>query len=168
NTSSPRNVYLCKDGKYVAMSGSMQSMAMRIFEVIGRADMKDDPRFRLNADRIKHRELVDEAVGSWFRTKTRDEALAIMRENAVTVGPVYNIDEAFEDPHFIEREIIVDVEDEELGTVPMHNISPRLSATPGIWKRPAPGLGQHTDEVLGELGYDADAIARMRADKAVG
>jgi crotonobetainyl-CoA:carnitine CoA-transferase CaiB-like acyl-CoA transferase len=167
-TSSPRNVYECSVGKYVAMSGSMQVMAMRIFDVIGRPDMKDDPRFRLNADRIAHRDQVDEAVGSWFRTKTRDEALAIMRENAVTVGPVYNIDEAFEDPHFIEREIIVDVDDPELGSVLMHNISPKLSETPGAFRIPAPALGQHTDEILGQIGYDAERLAQMRADKAIG
>jgi crotonobetainyl-CoA:carnitine CoA-transferase CaiB-like acyl-CoA transferase len=167
-TSSPRNVYQCSDGKYVAMSGSMQAMAMRIFDVIGRPDMKDDPRFRLNEDRIAHRDQVDEAIGSWFRTKTRDEALAIMRDNAVTVGPVYDIDEAFEDPHFIEREIIVDVDDPDFGSVLMHNISPKLSETPGAFRIPAPALGQHTDEILEQVGYDAEQIAQMRADKAIG
>lgn len=168
NTSSPRNVYQCSDGKYVAMSGSMQSMAMRIFDVIGRPDMKDDPRFHLNADRIAHRDQVDAAVGDWFKTKTRDEALAIMRDNAVTVGPVYDIDEAMVDPHFVEREILVEVDDDELGSVPMHNISPRLSETPGVWKRPAPALGEHTDEVLSAVGYSQDDIDRMRATKMIG
>ena len=168
NTSSPRNVYQCSDGKYVALSGSMQPMAMRLFDAIGRADMKDDPKFHLNADRIRHRDEVDAAVGAWFKTKTRDEALAVMRENAVTVGPVYNIDEAFEDPHFIEREIIVDADDADLGTIPKHNISPRLSETPGAFKIPAPTLGQHTDEVLAEVGYDADTIAQMRSAKTIG
>ncbi len=168
NTSSPRNVYRCSDGKYVALSGSMQPMAMRLFDAIGCPDMKDDPKFHLNADRIKHRDEVDEAVGAWFKTKTRDEALAIMRENAVTVGPVYNIDEAFEDPHFIEREIIVDADDSELGTVPMHNISPRLSETPGVFRIPAPDLGQHTDEILAEVGYDPETIAQMRTNNAIG
>ena len=91
-----------------------------------------------------------------------------MRENAVTVGPVYNIDEAYDDPHFIEREIIVDVDDKELGTVPMHNISPRLSETPGVWRIPAPGLGEHTDEVLAAIGYSGEEIAQMRADKVIG
>ncbi len=164
NTSAPRNVYKCADGKYVAMSGSMQSMAMRIFDVIGRSDMKDDPRFHLNAERIKHRDLVDEAVGGWFATKTRDEALAIMRENAVTVGPVYNTDEIVQDPHFIEREIIVETDDAELGTVPMHNITPRLSETPGMFRRPAPTLGQHTDDILTAVGYSEAEIATLRAD----
>jgi crotonobetainyl-CoA:carnitine CoA-transferase CaiB-like acyl-CoA transferase len=164
NTSSPRNVYKCADGKYVAMSGSMQAMAMRIFDVIGRADMKDDPRFHLNADRIKHRDLVDQAVGGWFATKTRDEALVIMRENAVTVGPVYNTDEIVEDPHFIEREIIVETDDADLGTVPMHNITPRLSETPGTFRRPAPTLGQHTDDVLAAVGYSSEEIETLRAD----
>lgn len=168
NTASPRNVYKCKDGKYVAMSGSMQSMAMRIFDTIGRSDMKDDPRFAINTERVKNRDLVDEIVGGWFAEKTRKEALAIMTENAATVGPVYSIDEAIEDPHFIEREVLVDIEDDELGTVPVHNITPRLSATPGVWRRPAPDLGEHTDAVLQAAGYDVAAIAGLRESGAVG
>ena len=168
NTSSPRNVYQCSDGRYVALSGSMQAMAMRLFDAIGRSDMKDDPRFRLNADRIKNRDLVDQAVGAWFMTKTRDEALGVMAAASVTVGPVYNIDEAVEDRHFIEREVLVEADDDELGSVAMHNITPRLSATPGVFRMPAPELGQHTDEVLGAVGYDAAAIAELRRDEVIG
>ena len=166
NTSSPRNVYRCADGHYVALSGSTQAMAKRVFETIGRADMIKDPRFASNSDRVKHRALVDEADGGWFATRTRDEALKLMREASVTVGPVYTIADAMGDPHFRGRSIIVDVEDRELGTVPMHNIVPRLSATPGGWRRPAPGLGEHTDAVLTEAGLDRDAIARLRASGA--
>ena len=62
------------------------------------------------------------------------------------------------DAHFREREIIVDVEDDEMGTIPMHNIVPRLSATPGVWRRPAPKLGEHTAEILAEAGIAAEAI----------
>ena len=158
NTSSPRNVYRCADGKYVALSGSIQNVAKRIFEVIGRPEMIEDPRFCVNTQRVKHRELVDEAVGGWFATKTRDEALAAMRESGATVGPVYAIDSIVTDAHFREREIIVDVEDDEMGTIPMHNIVPRLSATPGVWRRPAPKLGEHTAEILAEAGIAAEAI----------
>jgi crotonobetainyl-CoA:carnitine CoA-transferase CaiB-like acyl-CoA transferase len=166
NTSSPRNVYRCADGHYVALSGSTQAMAKRLFETIGRVDMIKDPRFATNSDRVKHRPLVDEAVGAWFATRTRDEALRLMRDASVTVGPVYTIADAMNDPHFRGRGIIVDVEDRELGTVPMHNVVPRLSETPGGWQKPAPELGEHTDAILTEAGFDRDAIAQLRASGA--
>jgi crotonobetainyl-CoA:carnitine CoA-transferase CaiB-like acyl-CoA transferase len=166
NTSSPRNVYRCADGKYVAVSASIQSMAERLFQSIGRADMIADARFRTNSDRVKHRPLVDEAVGAWFATKTREEALAAMRAAEVTVGPVYDIADAMADEHFRERGIIVEAEDSELGAVAMHNVMPRLSATPGVWRRPAPALGEHTDAILTEAGLDPDTIARLRKEGA--
>jgi crotonobetainyl-CoA:carnitine CoA-transferase CaiB-like acyl-CoA transferase len=168
NTSAPRNVYRCADGEYVALSGSTGAMARRVFEVIGRADMIEDERFRTNAARVEHRALVDEAVGAWFAEKTRDEALAAMRAAQVTVGPVYTIADIVADAHFREREIIVEADDAELGSVPMHNIVPRLSRTPGAWRRPAPRLGEHTDAVLAEAGLDADAIARLRREGGAG
>jgi crotonobetainyl-CoA:carnitine CoA-transferase CaiB-like acyl-CoA transferase len=164
NITAPRNIYRCADGKYVALSGSTQAMARRLFEMIGRPEMIEDPRFRTNTERVRNRPLVDEAVGAWFATKTRDEALTHMRGAGVTVGPVYNIDDAVEDPHFCEREIIIDVEDPDLGALPMHNIIPRLSGTPGVWRYPAPKLGQHTDEILRQAGLDQDAIAQLRRD----
>ena len=167
NTSAPRNVYRCRDGKFVALSGSTQTMAKRIFEVIGAPEMVDDPRFRTNADRIRHRPLVDETIGNWFATKSRDEALAEMRAADVTVGPVYNIDDAVTDPHFLERQIIVDVEDRDLGAMPMHNIVPRLSQTPGVWRHAAPAIGENTDEILQGAGYDAAEIAQLREEGAI-
>jgi crotonobetainyl-CoA:carnitine CoA-transferase CaiB-like acyl-CoA transferase len=135
--------------------------------VIGRPDMIEDERFRTNSARVENRALVDEAVGAWFAGKPRDEALALMRAAHVTVGPVYTIAEALADPHFREREIIVDADDAELGRVPMHNIVPRMSRTPGVLRRPAPLLGEHTDAVLAEAGFDADAIARLRKEGGV-
>src|SRR4029077_12734736 len=149
-------------------SASMQSMARRVFAVIGRPEMIEDERFRTNRPRVKpdNRAVIDEGVGGWFAQRTREEALRIMRENEVTVGPVYNIDDAVEDEHFRKREIIVEAQDEDLGAIPMHNIVPRLSATPGVWRRPAPTLGEHTDEILKEAGYDAAGIAALRKCKA--
>jgi crotonobetainyl-CoA:carnitine CoA-transferase CaiB-like acyl-CoA transferase len=159
NTSAPRNVYRCADGDYVALSGSTGTMARRVFEVIGRPDMIADERFATNSARVENRALVDEAVGAWFAGKCRDEAVRLMRSAQVTVGPVYTIADASADAHFREREIIVDVDDPELGGLPMHNIVPRLSRTPGVLRRPAPRLGEHT-----EAGLDADAIAKLRQE----
>ncbi|WP_457581052.1 CaiB/BaiF CoA transferase family protein [Ensifer canadensis] len=163
NTACPRNVYRCADGKYVALSGSTPAVARRIFEIIGRADMNDDPRFRSNSERLKHRDLVDEAIGAWFAVRSHDEALAIMRDSGATVGPIYNIADATEDAHFAEREVIVSLDDAEHGALPMHNIVPRLSETPGRFRRPAPELGEHTAEVLAEAGVNATSAAAIVA-----
>lgn len=152
NTVSPRNVYRCADGKFAALSGSTQTVALRIFDVIGRPEMKTDPRFSTNAERLKHRNEVDTAVAQWFLTRSRDEALAGMRAAGATVGPVYDIADIATDRHFAEREIIVEVEDAANSSLPQHNVFPRLSATPGGFRRPAPGVGEHSAEILAEIG----------------
>jgi crotonobetainyl-CoA:carnitine CoA-transferase CaiB-like acyl-CoA transferase len=162
NTASPRNVYATKDGRWLAMSGSMQSMAERIFRVIGRADMNDDPKFKTNADRVANRLEVDEIVGGWIGARTLDECMEVFDRESVTVAPVYDIGQIMEDPHFREREIIVDLPDDDMGTVPMHNIVPRLSGTPGGFTRPAPSLGQHNAEILARIGIDTDELLELR------
>ena len=166
NTSAPRNVYRCADGNYVAMSGSTETMARRIFEAIGRAEMVTDERFRTNSARVAHRDLVDEAVGGWFAGKTPRRGACAHARRRRHGRAIYDIADAVVDRHFRERPVIVEVEDAELGSLPMHDIVPRLSATPGAWRRPAPALGEHTEAVLAEAGLDADAIARLRAEGA--
>lgn len=155
NTASPRNVYRCADGGYVALSGSTQAVARRIFEIIGRPEMIVDPRFASNSERVRHRDLVDAAISEWFATRARDAALAEMRAAGATVGPVFNIADALGDAHFRDREIVVSLDDREHGDMPMHNIVPRLSGTPGTFRLPAPDLDAHGAEILAELGFDA-------------
>jgi len=161
NTASPRNVYKCRDGHYVALSGSTPAVARRIFEIIGKPEMIEDPRFATNSDRVKHRDLVDAAIGAWFAERDHDEALKTMRDAGATVGPIYNIADASADPHFQDREIIVAADDETHGNLPMHDIVPRLSATPGTWRRPAPGIGEHNAEILAEAGLPEEEIAQV-------
>jgi crotonobetainyl-CoA:carnitine CoA-transferase CaiB-like acyl-CoA transferase len=161
-TASPRNVYRTRDGKWLAMSGSMQSMAERIFRVIGRADMIEDPRYRSNEDRVAHRREVDAVVGGWIAERTLDEAMAIFERERVTVAPVYDIEQICADSHFREREIVIDVEDAELGSIKHHNVGPRLSGTPGGLRRAAPSLGEHNAEVLGAVGIDAKRLDELR------
>lgn len=163
STASPRNVYKTSDGKWLAMSGSMQSMAERIFSVIGRDDMNTDPRYRTNEDRIAHNSEVDAIVGGWIGERTLDEAMSVFERENVTVAPVYDIEQISNDPHFEEREILVDLPDKELGKVAHHNIFPLMSATPGGFRYPAPELGEHNEQLLSELGLDAAEIADLDA-----
>lgn len=162
-TASPRNVYLCRDGKYLALSGSIQTIAERIFTVIGREDMIDDPRFNSNSARLENRGLVDAAIGGWFIKHDSPKALQAMRDAGATVGPVYSIADISTDAHFLEREVFLDVDDPELGPTPMHNIVPRLSETPGVFRHPAPQLGADTKEILAEAGLSPDEITAAMA-----
>jgi len=161
NTSSPRNVYATRDGKWVALSGSIQSMAARVFRVIGREDMIDDPRFRTNPDRVKHRERVDEILGGWIKARDQAEVLEIFGRDEVTASGIYDIRDIIADEHFQGREVLVDLPDEDVGSAPMHNIIPRLSSTPGKFRLPAPALGEHNAALLGEMGIDADGLADL-------
>jgi crotonobetainyl-CoA:carnitine CoA-transferase CaiB-like acyl-CoA transferase len=89
-----------------------------------------------------------------------------MRDSGATVGPIYSIADAAVDAHFTEREVIVSLDDEDHGVLPMHNIVPRMSATPGGFRRPAPALGEHTTQVLEEAGVSPQAVARIVAGAA--
>jgi crotonobetainyl-CoA:carnitine CoA-transferase CaiB-like acyl-CoA transferase len=168
NTTSPRNVYQTRDGKWIAISGSVQAMAERLFRLVGREDMIRDPRFKDNSSRVEHRDEVDAVVGGWIATQTRDEALKAFADAEVTAAPVYDIDELMDDPHVVERGIFEALPDAELGWVQMHAPVPRLSATPAGYRRPAPRLGEHTREVLRELAFDAATIASLLAAQVVG
>ncbi len=149
--TAPRNVYECSDGKFVAMSGSMQSMAMRIFDTIDRPDLKTDPKFATNDARVLNRDELDEIISNFIQRRTQADCLTLFETAGVTVGPVCSVADLLDHPYVLGREAIVEMEDAQLGTLPMHNVIPRLSETPGDLSRPAPALGEHTAEILAEL-----------------
>jgi crotonobetainyl-CoA:carnitine CoA-transferase CaiB-like acyl-CoA transferase len=161
NTASPRNVYVTRDEGYVAISASMEVMAHRLLRAIGRGDMLEDPRYATNAARVAHRDEVDAIVGGWIAERTLKECLAFFEKEHITAAPIYDAAQIEDDPHFQARGVVVEVEDEELGSVPMHNVTPRLSATPGGFRIPAPSVGQHNAELLKQVGFDDDAIEAM-------
>jgi len=163
NTASPRNVYVTSDGGYVAISASMEVMAHRLLKAIGAGHMLEDPRYATNAARVARRDEVDAVVGGWIAERTLKENLAFFEKEHITAAPIYDASQIAEDRHFREREIVVEVEDEDLGSIPMHNIIPRLSATPGGFRNPAPSVGQNNAELLKNAGFDEAAIDDMTA-----
>jgi len=166
-TTSPRNVFRTKDGRYIGISASIQAMAERLLRAVGQADMITDPRFRTNTDRVRHAEECEAPIAEFIAARTLDENMQAFAVAEVTAAPVYDIDQFLADPHVVEREIVVDVPDEETGRLVMHNIIPRLSDTPGRLRMPAPNLGEHTAQILGQLGVDTAALDRLASDGVI-
>ena len=166
--AAPRNAYRCKDGRYVGLSASTQKMAERVFRSIGRADLVDNPRYRTNADRVRHAEELDAIIGAFIAERTQAENVAFFERAEVTIGPIYDISQIVEDPHVRARELIADYPDPEMGAFPMHHVVPRLVGTPGAIRSPAPRLGEHNRPLLAEIGVDEAAYARLRASGAFG
>lgn len=165
--SAPRNVYRCADGKYVAVSGSTQGMAERLLRAIGRPELNDDPRFRTNSSRVKNAEELDAIIGGFIGQHTQVENVAFFEKAEVTVGPIYDVTQILEDPHFVQREIIADYPDSEMTALPMHHVVPRLAGTPGSIRSRAPALGEHNRPLLAEIGVEGLAYERLVADGVV-
>ncbi|MGH7066647.1 MAG: CaiB/BaiF CoA transferase family protein [Acetobacteraceae bacterium] len=160
-TTAPRNVYRCKDGKDVALSASMQAMAERLFQAIGRPDLIADPRFATNTARVANNEILDSIVAGFMQAHTQEENLALFDRAGVTVGPVLDPSELLTDPFVAGRECLVELPDKDMGRLPMHNLAVRLSETPGALSRPAPDLGENNEAVLGMLGIAPSALAGL-------
>jgi crotonobetainyl-CoA:carnitine CoA-transferase CaiB-like acyl-CoA transferase len=161
--TAPRNAYETADHKWLALSASTQGMAERLLEAIGRPDMNADPRFRTSAARIANVEVLDEAIGAFIARRTLADNLAFFEAEQVTVAPIYDASELPQDLHVRERAILVELPDEDMGRLPMHNVAPRLSRSPGAIRTPAPSVGQHNTEIYGSLGLDAQALAALAA-----
>jgi len=161
-TTSPRNAYRTREGNWLCLSSSTQNMAERLFRAIGRADLIDDPRYRNNVQRVQHADQLDLIVGEFIAARDLAENLAFFEAEGVTVGPINDISQLMQDHYVIEREALVELPDADVGALPMHNIAPRLSGTPGTFRRPAPRLGENNREILMPLLGESE-FARLTA-----
>jgi crotonobetainyl-CoA:carnitine CoA-transferase CaiB-like acyl-CoA transferase len=163
--SAPRNLYQTRDNQYVCISGSAQSITERVFKIIGREDLISDERFRTNDSRLKNVDELDRIIGEWIKQYDRDDIIAKFSDEDAAIGPIYSIKDIFEDPHFKERNMIIDVVDKELGIIKMQNIVPRLSETPGSIRFAGKKFGEDNRKILKELGYsDEEAENTEKVD----
>ncbi len=166
--SSPRGAYRCRDGRWVAMSGSTDTMARKVFEAIGQGALYDDPRFSTNAARLANDGLIETLVAGFVASHDQAECLALFRAKGVTVGPIYDPSQLVDDEHVVGRDAYLRLPARDgVPQVVMHNIAPRLEVTPGGLRRAAPGLGQHSRDLLDELGADAATIDGLAARGAI-
>lgn len=167
NQTAPRNAYRTLDGKYVALSASMQAMAERLFKTIGMPELIDDPKYKTNTDRVANNDELDPMVADFMASRTQAELLELFEKADVTVGPVADIAQLMDHPYINDRAIIVDLPDADMGRVPMHNVIPRMSGTPAALRSPAPELGQHNHEIFSELGLGKSELERLGREGVV-
>ena len=164
----PHNHYPTRDGKWVAVACTTDRIFERLAEAMGRAGMGNDPRYATGAARVKNREEVDAAVSAWTRTLDVDDLVRELDDREVPVSPINSIADIFRDPHFAARGSIVEVDDPVLGPTKMPGVVPRLSDSPGRVDRLAPALGEHNEEVYGELlGLDAADLASLSEEGVI-
>ena len=167
SVSAPRNVYHTKDGHYLAISASMQPMCEKLFKVMGREDMIADPRFANNAARIENIDELDAVIQQFVGERSLGENTTLFQDAGITAGPVYDTAQLIDDPHVRAREVLVEYPDADIGTVKMHNVTPRLSGTPGEIRKGAPNLGEDNATVFGEIGLTPERLAALHAEGTI-
>jgi crotonobetainyl-CoA:carnitine CoA-transferase CaiB-like acyl-CoA transferase len=159
--NAPRNTYETKDGHWVAVSTSAQSIAERVMRLVGHPEYIDEPWFQKGSERAKHADELDEAVGAWISDRTRDEVVEAFEEAGAAIAPIYDIEGIMNDPQYRALDSIITVEDPELGPIKMQNTLFRLSETPGDVRWSGPTIGEHNEEVYSELGIGKQELDEL-------
>lgn len=152
---APTNAYLCRDGKYALIAGNGDSIFRRLMTIIERTDLADDPALADNQGRAAQAERLDQAISEWTAGHDLQEVLDAMNQAGVPCGKSYDAADIASDPHYRAREMILETELPDGSAVEVPGIVPKLSRTPGDVRSLAPRLGEHTQEILDQLGIDA-------------
>lgn len=164
---APSNTYPCKDGRYVIIAGNSDSIYKRLMNAIGRPDLAEDPRLARNDGRVKFTDLLDGAISGWTTQHDLDHVLAVLEKAAVPSGRIYTAADIDADPHYRARDMIERHALPNGDDVEFPGVVPKLSATPGRTRWLGPKLGEHTDEVLASIGFNAAAREELRAQGVI-
>jgi len=159
---APSNVYPTRDG-IVMIGANQDTVFARLCETMGSPQLANDPRYRDHQARGTNQRELDDIIAAWTATLGTRELLDKLEQAGVPSGLIYRTADMLDDPHFAARQAIVSTAHPEFGQLRMQNVAPRLSATPSSIRSPAPGLGQHNDEIYGGLlGLGAEARDALR------
>jgi formyl-CoA transferase len=160
---APTNAYRCKEGAYALIAGNGDSIFKRLMNLIGRADLANDPTLGDNTGRVARVEEIDQAIEAWTLQKSVDEVLEALDSASVPAGKIYNIADITADTHYAARGMLQQITMADGSKLKVPGVVPKLSVTPGQHRRNAPDLGQDTDEILKEMGLNAEQIHRLKA-----
>jgi crotonobetainyl-CoA:carnitine CoA-transferase CaiB-like acyl-CoA transferase len=160
----PSNTYTTGDGENIVIAGNGDAIFKRLMLAIGRIDMAGDPQLARNDGRVARTAEIDDAIGAWCAGRDIDSALVVLKAADVPAGKIYSVRDMMSDPQYLAREMFEQHYFADGTPLKLPAITPKLSATPGRTKWMGPELGQHNDEVLAGLGYDAAAIADLKRD----
>ncbi len=158
--ATPYQAFPTQDG-HIIVGGANEKNWERIAQVLGRPEWLSDPRYRLNSDRMRHRDTLLPAMAEILRTKPSADWLAAFDAAGVPAGPVHSIGEALSHPQTLAREMVVEQQHPEAGPVKSIGLPIKLSETPARYVRPSPRLGEDTRALLAECGYGEKQIAEM-------
>ncbi len=159
----PSNTYLSRDAQHVVIGANGDSIFKRLMTLIGRADLANDPALADNAGRAKRAEELDRVIGEWTARHDAAECVRRLNEAQVPNGKIYSAADIVGDPQYLAREMIRQVTLPDGTSLRVPGVVPKLSDTPGELEWVGPKLGEHTDEVLGRLGYSPADIASLRS-----
>jgi len=163
---APCNTYRTSDGGYVMIIVHTQKHWLNFCESLGRADLAGDQRFKTNSERLKNSDELNKFLGELFQKRTQQEWVERLAHKGVMIAPVYNLGQLFQDPQVLQDEMIVEIDHPAAGKIKILRTPINLSATPLRIRRPPPLLGQHTGEILSEMGYAPEEIQKLK-DKGV-
>lgn len=154
-SGAPYQAFQGRDGAWFVLAANPQHLWERLCRLIGREDLLADPRFATNADRVDHREALEAELTPVFRRRAAADWLRALEAAGIPAGPVNRLDQVFGDPQVHARQMVLELDHPTVGRHRILGIPVKLSDTPGVVRGPAPLYGQHTEEVLREIGYAA-------------
>jgi len=166
--NAPRNTYLTRDGRWVAVSTSANPVAERVMRLVGRPELIDEPWFSAGVERAKHADELDEAVASWVGARDYEAVMDAFEEASAAVAPIYDVRQIMTDPQFAALDTIVTVDDEDLGPLRLQNVIFRMLGTPGAVRFAGRGKGQDNELVYRDwLGLAAEELERLAAAEVI-
>jgi crotonobetainyl-CoA:carnitine CoA-transferase CaiB-like acyl-CoA transferase len=161
---APSSMFRTKEGKYLTLAASTQSVWLRLAEAIGRKDLTTDPKFIDNPARVVNSIEINGIVGDWIGKHTRQEVIEQFDKFGVAYSAVFDMEDAFRDIQYRAREAMVRVPDPDLGEAIVQNVVPKFSATPGSVDFLGPPMGAHNEEIFcGELGLSKEKLTELKA-----